>query len=412
MSIDAKLLLMSYRRTSFCREPVAFRYTCRPNASFSLLMRRRRAGRPLFALRRERRVLNSTKLELPSNFEIENQRSFVEGRILIKSELEQSRFFLVLGIFNKIAKIQAHSHITISRMTIIVCCADTAPKKRKFLKGNLRNKRMNKTKSLRSPSLLDSKSSKSKSKAASPNSTTWNMNEMKFVGEVIREDFVKTLSKDVVYIHQNICAPLVHNGCSNECFDDSPVGVNNHDDNSFASWVNECYDDSFAEANEVHFTRSSYQQMKDCEKNSEGVVTEKTSNMASRTPIPIKDIYSLGIRSKGTKKTCNNGMPSQSKPPRGKKQSTRRRSAEANKAHFERSSHQQLKDCEKISEGVGKEKSSMKYTSYLGIRSKGTKKTCKNGIASQSKPRGKIQIMRRRSPDNIGRKNLIEVRRD
>jgi len=50
---------------------------------------------------------------------------------------------------------------------------------------------------------------------------------MSFVGEVIRDDFMKPLSKDIAHIHRNIIEPLqqdvvlIHNECKSQCFDDS-----------------------------------------------------------------------------------------------------------------------------------------------------------------------------------------------
>ena len=171
-------------------------------------------------------------------------------------------------------------------------------KKRPFLKGILTNKRKTQTKSPQTPSLLEKNS---ESKAAHFESTTWDMDEMKLVGEVIREDFVKPLSKDMVQIHQNIVEPL-HNGCKSDCFDDS-----------------------FAGEIDADVATLLHQKQTDCEKFSQGASTKKAANFAT-SPILIKKTYSLGIRSNGTKKSRKNGMPSQSKA-RGKKQLTRRRSS-------------------------------------------------------------------------------------
>lgn len=158
--------------------------------------------------------------------------------------------------------------MTLLRETSITTNSEEKP----FLKGILINMRKKKRKSQQFPSLLESKS---ESKAASPESNTWDMDEMRLVGEVIRDDFVKPLSKDMVHIRQNIVELVLY---SNECRS------------------GEYSDDSFAEQ-----------------------IEHNHNSAASPIPISIKKTYALGIRSKGTKKSRKNGLASQIKKTRGKK---------------------------------------------------------------------------------------------
>eukprot|EP00979_Chaetoceros_neogracilis_P004088 scaffold712_cov255-Chaetoceros_neogracile.AAC.4 len=163
-------------------------------------------------------------------------------------------------------------------------------KKKPLVIGILKGKRVN----ISSQPSAVVENNKTEKNDASTESTTWGMDEMRFVGEVIREDFVKPLSTDIVNIHQNIVGPL-HNGCFRAGF--------------------------AREANEVDASRSSNHEQDKYEKDSQGTSTEKADNTASRTPISFKKTYSVGIRRKGIKKIRKNDKTRNQSKTRVKKHS-------------------------------------------------------------------------------------------
>jgi len=169
--------------------------------------------------------------------------------------------------------------------------------------------------------------SKPEPEARVPPDYKWDMEEMNFVGEVIRDDIMKPLSQDMTVIRHNILEPLqedlviISNECSAQCF---------HDD--FARENDEAY-----AAQSMRQLRQKYQQQHpglmmpvDSRDNSQ-TPTNKVVN--TNSPPKVKRTtksFTRGIRPQVAKKTGKIGTMERISEG-GEKQSTirvrRRRSA-------------------------------------------------------------------------------------
>lgn len=188
--------------------------------------------------------------------------------------------------------------------------------KKNGLKGILRKQtKYNKT-SMQSTSL----ESNQEPEAGAPAYKKWDMSEMGLACEVIMDDFMKPLSKDIVHVHHIIIEPLqqdvvlIYNECSAQCFDDS--FAREYGANAVQS---------------LHQLRQPYQQQHpemrddDCDRSQS---TEKVANTSTCTvsstflPRVISNgkTYSKGLRTQGSKKMGKNGTMGISQ--REKKQST------------------------------------------------------------------------------------------
>jgi hypothetical protein len=130
------------------------------------------------------------------------------------------------------------------------------------------------------------------------------MEEMTFVGEVIRDDFVTPISQDITHIHHNIIelalrkdADLLQYECIAPYFEDGFARMN----------------DEANTAHSLHQLQQKYEQLHPELMRGAGdsdisqSITEKVANTMSSPKGKRTKIYTRGIRAQGTKKTGKNG---------------------------------------------------------------------------------------------------------
>jgi hypothetical protein len=180
-------------------------------------------------------------------------------------------------------------------------------KKKSVLKGILRRKKKEKRTLTQQPTI--SLESNQEPEARAPSEYKCGMEEMTFVGEVIRDDFVTPISQDITHIHHNIIETalrrdavlVIHNECIAPYFD-----------NGFARK----YDEANA-AHSLHQLQQKHQQkhqqlhpelMRGAgDSNISQSSTEKVANTMSSPKVKRTKTYcTRGIRAQGTKKTDTN----------------------------------------------------------------------------------------------------------
>ena len=187
---------------------------------------------------------------------------------------------------------------------------EEAKTKKKKGKGILRRKKKEKKRSSQSSSIsLESNPEPEPEARRAPPEYKCGMEEMTFVGEVIRDDFVTPISQDITHIHHNIIETalrrdavlVIHNECIAPYFD-----------NGFARK----YDEANA-AHSLHQLQQKHQQkhqqlhpelMRGAgDSNISQSSTEKVANTMSSPKVKrTKKHYTRGIRAQGTKKTDTN----------------------------------------------------------------------------------------------------------